>query len=63
MIDFQESLTKAFIHMGLMERQEELLSSMANQFMMRVVGTQDASLEIVGKLEVLADDLKALLKN
>ena len=63
MIDFQEALTKAFIHLGLMERQEELLSSMANQFMLRVVGTQDASLEIVGKLEALADDLKVLLKS
>ncbi len=63
MIDFQEALTKAFIHLGLMERQEELLSSMANQFMLRVVGTQDASLEIVGKLEALADDLKVLLRN
>ena len=63
MIDFQEALTKAFIHLGLMERQEELLSSMANQFMLRVVGTQDASLEIIGKLEALADDLKVLLKS
>lgn len=63
MIDFQEDLTKAFVHLGLMERQEELLAGMANQFMLRVVGTQDASLEIVGKLEALADDLKVLLKN
>ncbi|MDE2439936.1 MAG: response regulator [Betaproteobacteria bacterium] len=63
MIDFQEALTKAFIHLGLMDRQEEMISSMANEFMMRVVGTQDASLEIVGKLEALADDLKVLLKN
>lgn len=63
MIDFQEALTKAFIHLGLMERQEEMISGMANEFMLRVVGTQDASLEIVGKLEALADDLKVLLKN
>lgn len=62
MIEFQEALTKAFIHLGLMERQEEQLSSMANEFMLRVVGTQDASLVIVGQLEALAEDLKDLLK-
>ncbi|MBL8428583.1 MAG: response regulator [Dechloromonas sp.] len=63
MIEFQEALTKAYIHLGLMEAQEEQLSSMANLFMNRVVGTQDASLEIVGQLERLADDLKVLLKS
>lgn len=62
MIDFQESLTKAFIHLGLMERQEEELSNMANEFMLRMVGTQDASLEIVHRLESLANDLKIHLK-
>lgn len=62
MIDFQETLTKAFIHLGLMEKQEEQVANMANDFMMRVVGTQDASLEIVGQLERLAEDLKVLLK-
>lgn len=62
MIDFQESLTKAFIHLGLMERQEEQLSNMANEFMLRMVGTQDASQEIVHRLESLADDLKTHLK-
>src|SRR5574343_1601542 len=62
MIDFQETLTKAFVHLGLMEKQEEQVANMANDFMMRVVGTQDASLEIVGQLERLADDLKVLLK-
>ncbi|PKO39231.1 MAG: hypothetical protein CVU33_05705 [Betaproteobacteria bacterium HGW-Betaproteobacteria-6] len=63
MIDFQETLSKAFIHLGLMDQQEELLSNMANEFMLRVVGTQDASLEIVGQLEMLAEDLKVLLKH
>lgn len=62
MIDFQETLTKAFIHLGLMERQEEQLSNMANEFMLRMVGTQDASLEIVHRLESLANDLKTYLK-
>jgi len=63
MVDFQESLTKAFIHLGLMESQEEELSNMANEFMMRMVGTQDASLEIVHRLESLANDLKTHLKS
>jgi CheY-like chemotaxis protein len=63
MIDFEESLNKTFIHLGLMERQEAELGSLANAFMLRVVGTQDAALEIVGRLEGLADDLKDLLKN
>lgn len=62
MIGFQESLTKAFVHLGLMESQEEELSNMANEFMLRMVGTQDASLEIVHRLESLADDLKTHLK-
>jgi len=63
MIDFQEALTKAFIHLGLMENQEERLSNMANEFMLRVVGTQDASLTIIGQLEALAEDLKLMLKS
>ena len=63
MIDFQEQLAKAFISLGLMERQEEQLSSMANDFVTRLAGTQDASLEIVGHLEALAEDLKVLLKS
>ncbi|MFN4340532.1 MAG: two-component system response regulator [Azonexus sp.] len=63
MIDFQEQLAKAFVTLGLMERQEERLSSMANDFVNRLVGTQDASLELVGQLEALAEDLKVLLKS
>lgn len=61
MINYQESLTKAYIHLGLMEKQEEELANMANSFMQRVVGTQDESLVIVGQLEALAEDLKRLL--
>lgn len=63
MIDYQETLTKAFISLGLLEAQEEQLSDMANGFMQRVVGTQDDSLAIVGRLEALATDLKDLLKS
>lgn len=63
MIDFEENLNKTFIHLGLMERQEAEMTRMANEFMLRVVGTQDASIEIVGRLERLADDLKDLLRS
>ena len=63
MIDFEESLNKTFVYLGLMERQEAELGRMANEFMLRVVGTQDASIEIVGRLEGLAEDLKDLLRN
>ncbi len=62
MIEFQEALMKSFVHLGLTEGQEDLLTSMANDFMQRMVGTQDESLQIVGELEALAIDLKALLK-
>lgn len=62
MIDFQESLTKSFVHLGLTESQEEEVSQLTNAFMGKMVGTQDASLQIVSDLEQLAGSLKALLK-
>lgn len=63
MIEFQEALTKAFVHLGLLEKQEELLANMANDFMMRLVGTQDHALEVVAQVETLGNNLKALLKS
>ena len=63
MIDFQEALTKSFVHLGLTESQEEEVTNLANQFMARVVGTQDASLHIVDDLEQLAERLKELLRH
>lgn len=63
MIDFQEALTKSFVHLGLTESQEEEVTNLANQFMARVVGTQDASLHIVDDLEHLAENLKELLRH
>ncbi len=63
MIDFQEALTKSFVHLGLTESQEEEVNNLANQFMARVVGTQDASLHIVSDLEQLAENLKELLRH
>lgn len=63
MIDFQESLMKSFVHLGLTESQEELLTTMATDFMQRMVGTQDESLAIVSELEVLAKTLASLLKS
>ena len=62
MIEFQESLAKSFVHLGLTEGQEEQLNGMAGEFMQRMVGTQDESLEIVGELEGLAKSLEGLLK-
>lgn len=62
MVDFQEALTKSFINLGLTDRQEEELSGMANEFMGRMVSTQDASLSIVSQLEALAGDLKQLVR-
>ena len=63
MIEFQETLIKSFIHLGLTEGQEDLLTTMAGDYMQRMVGTQDESLVTVGQLEELARSLESLLKN
>lgn len=63
MVDFEEALMKSFISLGLTEQQEELLTGMAGEFMLRMVGTQDESLVIVGELEALAGSLQDLLRN
>lgn len=63
MVDFQESLLKSFVHLGLTEGQEEQMTAMANEFMERMVGTQDESLKIVGELEALATRLERLLND
>ena len=62
MIEFQEALMKSYVHLGLTEDQEERLTVMANEFMQRMVGTQDESLLIVAQLEALAERLESLLK-
>ncbi len=62
MIEFQEALMKSYVHLGLTEDQEERMTVMAAQFMQRMVGTQDESLQIVGQLEALAKDLEGLLR-
>ena len=62
MIEFQEGLIKSFVHMGLSEDQEDLLSTMAVDYMQRMVGTQDESLVTVGQLEELARSLEGLIK-
>ncbi|MDD2883705.1 MAG: response regulator [Dechloromonas sp.] len=63
MIDFQESLLKSFVHLGLTEGQEEHMTILASDFMQRMVGTQDESLKIVGELETLANCLENLVKD
>lgn len=61
MIDYQESLTKSFVSLGLTESQEEFLTRMAGDYMQRMIGTQDQSLGIVVQLEGLAGDLAGLV--
>ncbi len=62
MIEFQEALMKTFVNLGLTETQEDTLTSMADTYMQRMVGTQDQSLVAIGQLEELAGSLKGLLK-
>ena len=62
MIEFQEALMKTFVNLGLTETQEDKLTTMADVYMQRMVGTQDESLVAIGQLEELADSLKGLLK-
>jgi DNA-binding response OmpR family regulator len=62
-VEFQEALMKSFVSLGLTEQQEDLLTVMAGDFMQRMVGTQDESLNIVGELESLAKSLQGLLRN
>lgn len=62
MIEFQEALMKSYVHLGLTEDQEERMTSMASEFMQRMVGTQDESLHIVNQLEELAQSLESLLR-
>ncbi len=63
MVDFQEALLKSFVHLGLTESQEAHMNGMANDFMQRMVGTQDESLRIVGELEALAARLERLVRD
>jgi CheY-like chemotaxis protein len=62
MIEFQEAQLKSYIHLGLTEQQEEQMTATANEYMERMVGTQDESLLIVASLEELAQTLDGLLR-
>lgn len=62
MIDFQEALGKSFISLGLTDGQEESLTALANDYMQRMVASQDASLQTIGQLQALAKTLEMLLK-
>lgn len=62
MIEFQEALMKTFVNLGLTETQEDKLTTMADAYMQRMVGTQDQSLVAIKQLEDLAGSLKGLLK-
>ena len=63
MIDDQENLLKSFISLGLTESQEETLTQSANEFMKRMVSTQDRSLDIVSQLEEVGAALARLAKD
>lgn len=62
MIDFQEALMKSYVRLGLTDSQEEDMTNMADSYMRRMIGTQDESLVIVGRLEALAHSLESLVK-
>lgn len=61
MVEFEEALAKSFISLGLSEGQEDQLTGMANQFMQRMVGTQDEAQQVVGQLKALAENLEHLI--
>jgi CheY-like chemotaxis protein len=63
MIEFQEAMVKTYVHLGLTDEQEEHMTNTANEYMQRMVDTQDQSMGIVAQLEELAGDLESLLKH
>lgn len=62
MIDFQEALGKSFISLGLTESQENSLTTLADDYMQRMVASQDASLQTIGELQALAASLQDVLR-
>lgn len=62
MIEFQEALGKSFISLGLSEAQENSLTTLADDYMQRMVASQDASLQTIGELQALAASLKDVLR-
>jgi hypothetical protein len=61
MLEYQEELTRSFVHLGLSQSQEIDLSLNAEKFMQRMVGKQDENLFIVGQLEKIAGKLEQSL--
>jgi len=62
MIEFQEALGKSFISLGLTESQENSLTTLADDYMQRMIASQDASLQTIGELQALAASLQDVLK-
>lgn len=62
MIEFQDALANAYFSLGLTDAQEEQMTAMADAYMQRMVGSQDASLATIGQLEELARSLEKLLR-
>lgn len=62
MIEFQDALANAYFSLGLTDAQEAQMTAMADAYMQRMVGSQDASLATIGQLEELARSLEKLLR-
>jgi len=62
MIEFHEALGKSLLSLGLTEHQEESMIALANDYMQRMVASQDASLQTIGQLQELARNLEQVLK-
>ncbi len=62
MIEFHEALGKAFMTLGLTADQETSLADLANDYMQRMVASQDASLRTIGELRELAIGLEDVLR-
>jgi hypothetical protein len=62
MIEFQEALGRSMMSLGLTESQEESMTSLAADYMQRMVASQDASLQTIGQLQELAQSLEQVLR-
>lgn len=62
MIEFQEALGRSMMSLGLTESQEESMTTLAADYMQRMVASQDASLQTIGQLQELAQSLAQVLR-
>lgn len=62
MIEFQEALGRSMMSLGLTESQEDSMTTLAADYMQRMVASQDASLQTIGQLQELAQSLAQVLR-